>query len=218
MGDVIRKDAAADDIIADARATLDNARSKKGIWQTLAEEKLAPSLAVVEVVVKSLEQATRDAAPLVSAVHAVDDRGDSLIGKQADEAWNLLGRPASDPYYDLLYPGGIAAYTEGSDEEQPLRMLQLATLLEAGIHPRLDTAFTKNAAIELRGMAAEYQAALDAARPLKVQSQLLSRTKTTLARGLQLGLSNLKKRYKSEGFSEAEIHTVIPDRPRTKAP
>jgi hypothetical protein len=40
--------------------------------------------------------------------------------------------------------------------------------------------------------------------------------KGVLARAIQMELSRLKRRYLAEGFTEAEIHQVIPDRPRAK--
>ena len=41
---------------------------------------------------------------------------------------------------------------------------------------------------------------------------LLQREKTALGRAAQMELAHLKRLYKSEGFSEADIHSVIPDR------
>jgi hypothetical protein len=45
---------------------------------------------------------------------------------------------------------------------------------------------------------------------------MFDRATTALAQSSQMALSQLKRLYRAEGFSEAEIHTVIPDRPRKK--
>lgn len=48
---------------------------------------------------------------------------------------------------------------------------------------------------------------------------MLSHVRTALAKVVQAELANLKRLYKAEGFTEAEIHGVIPDRPsKTKKP
>ncbi len=39
---------------------------------------------------------------------------------------------------------------------------------------------------------------------------------TSLARAAQIELNQLKRLYKAEGFNEADIHTVIPDRPKMR--
>jgi hypothetical protein len=44
----------------------------------------------------------------------------------------------------------------------------------------------------------------------------LGRVKTALARVAQMQLANLKRVYKAQGFSEADIHAVIPDHPKPK--
>ncbi len=42
---------------------------------------------------------------------------------------------------------------------------------------------------------------------------MFSRVRMALGKVVQAELTNLKRLYKAEGFSEAEIHVVIPDRP-----
>ncbi len=39
------------------------------------------------------------------------------------------------------------------------------------------------------------------------------RLRTALARVVQVELANLKRMYKIDGLTEAEIHAIIPDRP-----
>lgn len=61
--------------------------------------------------------------------------------------------------------------------------------------------------------------AVQAWRQTGEQVSVLSRVRTALGKVVQAELTNLKRAYKIEGFSESEIHAVIPDRPgKTKKP
>jgi len=75
--------------------------------------------------------------PLMAGVAAHDNGGDDEVRGVADEIWNLLGRPANDPVYDVLFPGGTGFYVDGDVNEQPDMMLLLAELLESNVHPKL---------------------------------------------------------------------------------
>src|SRR3712207_5156668 len=97
MGEVIRKDAAASDIIADARTTLENAIARGGLWQEHAEQRLGPVVTLYNGVEVQLVEARKTVAPLVARVAAENDRADDVIGKVSDDIWNAVGRPASDP-------------------------------------------------------------------------------------------------------------------------
>jgi hypothetical protein len=91
----------------------------------------------------------------------------------------------------------------------------LAELLEAGLHPRLPLAQAKAHAKEIRAASKTLRATVDLAEPARVRLELLDRVRRALATGAQVELSNLKRLYKVEHFSEADIHAVIPDRPVT---
>jgi hypothetical protein len=213
---VIRKDAAASDIAADAKATLANAAARGGVWKDLADEKLGPAGLLLLKVIEDGAKVNEALMPLEAALDMQDDETDDFLGAKADEMWNLIGRPASDAAYSLIWPGGVATYADGRDEEQPDRMDLLADLLEAGLHPKLDAGWTKATAEEVRKRAAAYRAKVDALRPVRAKAALLGKTTTVLARSVQMELARLKRRYLAEGLTEAEIHKVIPDRPRAK--
>jgi hypothetical protein len=68
----------------------------------------------------------------------------------------------------------------------------------------------------VRDESAVYRKVLDQSAVPRARLQLLDRAKTALAQSSQIGLSHLKRLYRAEGLSEAEIHTVIPDRPRKR--
>jgi hypothetical protein len=214
MGEVIRKGSAAPDVLADVATTLHNARAKGGVWASAAEEKLGAVEHLSGLVTSRLADADKALKPLTAALAVEDDRADDLIGAVSDDLWNAVGRPAADPVLSIIFPGGIAYYTEGRDDEQPDRMELLAEFLGAGLHPKLDRKAGTAHAKSVREAADAYRKRVDATRKPAARVKLLNAMQTAVGRYAHTELANLKRRYKSEGFSESDIHAVIPDRPR----
>ncbi len=210
MGEVIRKGAAADDVLADVRATLHNARARGDKWESAAEEKLGAVEKLIALVTSRLSEAEAALAPLEATLDAEDEGADHLLGGVSDDIWNRVGRPATDPVLSIMFPGGIAYYTDGRDEEQPDRMELLAELLDAGLHSKLDEKAGRAHAKTVREAAQGYRKKVDALRKPAARVKLLGAMKVAIARYAQTELANLKRRYKSDGFSEADIHAVIP--------
>lgn len=213
MGEVIRKNAAAEDILADTRSAMTQGTARGGTWQTLAAQALSGPLKIAELVAARAAAAHTTAAPLIATQSSVNQRVDDFVGRTADLIWNDLGRPAHESYYELMFPTGIAFYTDASDEEQPTRMELLAELLESGMHPLLDPKKAKGYASDLRRYAAEFQSAVDAARKPRAQVAMYERMQLAAARNCQAGLVNYKRLLKIAGMSESDIHSVIRDRP-----
>ena len=216
MGEVIRKDAGVDDIIADGNATLTKAVARGGDWQASAQARLGPPLAMCAAIDARLTAANAGAAPALAALGAANDVADNLLGRVADDVWNAIGRPASDVAYDLIFPGGFAYYADGDVNEQPDRMDLLAELLASGIHPRLPPGLAATLAAEVAASSVTLRAHVDTARPLRARAALASRMRTAVGRATQIALVGLKRSWKADGKSEAEIHAVIPDRPKAK--
>lgn len=216
MGEVIRKNAAAADILADARDATTRATARGGTWQTLAAQALAGPLKLADQVESRLATARATVAPLVAIQASEKIRVDGIIGRISDQIWNDIGRPAHDAYFELMFPGGIAFYTEASDSEHPVRMELLADLIETGLHPSLDLKNAKSYATELRAAGADFESAIEAARKPRAQLAMYERMQSAAALNCQMGLVNYKRLLKSAGMSEAEIHTVIRDRPTKK--
>lgn len=213
MGRTIRSDAAAGDVFGDVHRTLHNAAARGGAWQAAADAKLGAVAKLATSIDAQLEAARVALAPLVAAEAAADDAADHAIGTVADDAWNAIGRPAHDPVYAVIFPGGIAYYAEGAHQEQPDRMDLLAGLLRAGLHPRLDAATAEGFAKRIDAASAPLRAAVAASQAPKARVALLERMRAAAARAAAHELASLKRQYKADGASEAEIHAVIPDRP-----
>ncbi len=90
MPEVIRKGAAADDVLNDVEATLRNARARGGTWKDAAEEKLGVVEKLAALVKSRLDAAVATVAPLKAALDAEDDRADDLLGGVSDDIWNKV--------------------------------------------------------------------------------------------------------------------------------
>jgi hypothetical protein len=154
--------------------------------------------------------------PLKAAVEAQDKHSAQFIGKLSDDIWNAIGRPAFDPTFDVVFSGGIANYTVGANEEQPDRMDLLADLLELNLISKLDPATLTDMVKRVRDESAAYRKVVDSFAQPRIRLQQMQRAKTAIAHSVQMELAHLKRLYKAQGFSEADIHSVIPDRPRPK--
>jgi cell division septation protein DedD len=214
MGQMIRRGAAADDIAADGNKTLANAEAKGGVWKKHADERLGPTMLLINKIDGDIEATDALLITLQADVDAYDAVTDDDLGFKADEMWNKIGRPAFDAAYALVWPGGYSAYAEGSDEEQPDRMDLLAELLDACLHPKLDPVWCKAMATDVRARAATYRDKYNPLKAARTKAKLLGKARNTLARAVQMDLARLKRLYRAEGFSEAEIHQVIPHHPR----
>lgn len=216
MGQVIRKDGAVDDIIADAKQTKLNAEARGGSWKTLAEQRLGPLLLVLADTETKIATAKETKAPAEALLAANVDIASKHVGKVSDDLWNALGRPASDPYMSLVFPGGIGWYTPGDPSTMPARMGLLASLLRTLHHPLLDPAFTAETADKLEATKQVLQLKIAPVMQLRLELDMLDHVRTTLARVAQMELAALKRLYKGYGMREAEIHEVIPARARAE--
>lgn len=213
MGTVIRRDAASEDITGDGQTTLTNAEARGGKWQELADERLGAALGLVRSIESQWRDAQKALAPLEADVDALNIRADKTLGKVYDIIWNEIGRPGYDAALAVIFPDGIAYYAQGDTDGQPDRMDILVHLLQSGLHPKLSKATGDACAAEVQAEAEALRDAVDAVRKPSAKVKVLGRVRTALAKVVHSELSNLKRMYKVHGFSEPEIHAVIPDRP-----
>lgn len=216
MGEVISRKAAADAIYADVATTLTRASARDDRWKLPAEARLSTILAT-QATLKARRAAAAEAVPPVVAQRDSADRtADDLVGGEYDALWNAAGRPGTDPVLDVIFPGGSGYYVDDDVNGQPLRMELLAELLETVPHPTVSSDAMKAAAARIRAAAQVLKAAVDATIEPIARLTLVERSYTAFAKVAQSELSRLKRTWRADGFSEADIHTVIPDRPSSK--
>lgn len=218
MGEVISRKAARERIIEDVKATRTGAAARAGgsdgtAW-AVADGRLASVIALWDATLAKANAARAELAPLAAAVDVADEASDHTIKSNADFIWNELGRPANDPVYELLFPGGTGFYADADADEQPDMMLLLAELLESNIHSKLAANVAPKVAA-IRDAANKLASAVEAARKPRAKVRLYDRMLTAIARTAHFELAKLKRFWKSEGLSETDIHSVIPDRPRS---
>lgn len=216
MGEVIRASAAVDDIFDDLRTTLKNAAAKGGDAKQLAEARLVPVRAMIDTVDADLATAQAELEPLAAELAAENDRADAMLDRTYDDIWNDLGRPASDRFLSLMFPGGAGYYTDGDTSEQPQRMELLAELFDRRLHPKLTAEQCVAYAKRIRDGAKALAEDVEAVRLPAARVKLLDRIRTALGRIAQFELGALKRDYKNKGMTEAQIHAIIPDRPTAK--
>ena len=213
VGEIRRKDSAVEDIVSDATTTRTNAKVRGGRWHELAELRLASVLTLFANIETQREAAEQAHAPHAAAIDVRNEKADKTIGKVYDVIWNEIGRPGWDAALSVIFPDGIAYYADGDTNEQPTRMDILVKLLQSGIHPKLSQATADICADEIATEAAALNTAVSNGRPTGATVKVLGRVRTALGKVVHSELASLKRLYKAEGFSETEIHTVIPDRP-----
>lgn len=216
MGDVIRASSAVDEIFKDAGKSLDAARARGGTIRERAESCIGPVMTMVQATEQELQAARIVLGPLQAALNAENDHADAVLNRIYDETWNDVGRPANDRYLALMYPGGAGYYTDNDTTGQPTRMELLAKLYDRKMHPKLTEAQCQGYAQRIREAAVALQNDIDAVAGPAANVALLERVRTALGRVAQFELANLKRMFKIDGMSEAEIHTIIPDRPVAK--
>ncbi len=216
MGTVISRNAPPSEILSDAATTVQLARARGGVWQIHAEARLVAVLVLDQRLGSELESARTELAPLLDARREADAIADAEIGRVADEIWTAIGRPAYDPTLSLVFPGGVAHYTESGVDELPLRMDLLAGLLDQAVISKLDRDTARELAGRIRAVTRPLRLAIDALILPRARVALLERERTALASVAQMELAHLKRVYKSEGFSETDIHQVIPSRKRQR--
>jgi len=217
MGNTVSKQAARDRIMEDIATTITqaDARVATGPSWGAAKTRLGPVQKVYLTIAAKRAVAATEAAPLIAAVGAKNAAADDLIKGICDLIWNEIGRPQSDALFEVLFPEGAAIYTDGPVDDQPDLMLLLAELLESNIHPALTLESSTAKAASIRFVADDLGSAVTAASVPSARVNLFDRVLTAVAKASQVELAKLKRYWKSEGISEADIHTVIPDRPRS---
>ena len=192
MGDVVSKTASVERIIADFRATLENARLRGGEIRSLAEARL-------------------EADKAWSALLAADYESDRTIAIVLDEIWNAMGKPVHCPDYTIIAGEGKSQWTDGDPIRQHYGMRVLAEKIRSSSHPEVQkNRMEWSKRVEMKALAQE-----SAARPAEeamAQYEVANGSLRAMTGSAQLSLTRLKRDYKNMGMSEEQVHEIIPDR------
>lgn len=216
MGEVIGANASGDAIEADIINSHQAAAIRGDEWKIPAQNILGPVISILGVIDGKLGPVQVTLNLLESEILLIDEESDQLVGAERDSLWNALGRKADDVYFEILFPGGKNFYTRAKEDEQVSLMYLLAEMLESNLHPKLDSALSAASAGRIRAQADIYKAKVDAIRPVRAKAELLATVRKNVVRAGRSRLVALKRAYLAAGFSETEIHQVIPDRPTAK--
>jgi hypothetical protein len=212
MGFMVQKNNGVATIAQVIGTTLRQARQRTDFVRERVEEKLGPYEPILERTAQAVvdaEAVARDAQARVDYLEAVAHR---TVGEVRDEVRNALGRPARHDLLDMLFPQGISTVTEAPVARAPVAMGVIA-----GRMSELDPALAGPLAARLPEWAARLTAA---ATPLGEAVEAAARTSTradfaradraTAVRAAWVQLPRLKRRLRSDGLTEAQVHEVIP--------
>lgn len=217
MGQVVRWDAAAEDILSDAKLTAARARARGGEWQVTADARLAAILSLADAVQARLEEAVGFTAPANRMLEAEVKSADALVSRIADECWVLAGRPPHDPALDVLFGRSLWARAGVRTEDHADRLELLEDLLMKGAHPRIPKDRAEAYSAEVGRASKALRELIDAIRPLRARVELAEEMQRAVANSAHAALACLKRSWRADGKREAEVHEVIPDHAPSQA-
>lgn len=209
MGQIIRWDAAAEDILSDAKLTAAQARARGGEWQVTADARLGAILSLADAVRERLEEAVGFTAPANRMLQMEVKNAEALVGRIADGCWVLAGRPVHDPALDVLFGRTVLASARIEDHADRLELLE--DLLAKGAHPRIPKDRAEAYSLEVGRASKVLRELIDAIRPLRARVALAEEMQRAVALSAHAALTCLKRGWKADGKREAEIHELIPD-------
>jgi hypothetical protein len=213
MGRIIRSNRAAADLIRDARLTLTTATSLGPPFSEEAEAFLRAATDRAKALRVAIDANLEAVERLRSQRAASDASCNELVARVRDELYNLIGRRARDPAFNMIFVGGIGRYIRPGPTTKPAALRRLATGLETVVHPRIPAEVAAGHAEALRAAATALEALNDQLLPLRHEQQALEGGFTFNARYAHLQLTRLKKHWVGQGMTEPEIHAIIPHRP-----
>jgi len=225
MGSVIDRSAAAEDIVRDASKTLADGKARSEAtgdprWWSMAQARVGRHLALYADRQAALAVVDADVERLRAVVKQVDDASDAAVTVVREKVWNEAGRPGpnADPDLEMLFPDGSDTYVEETIEGSGDALEFLGELLVAPGHPKVPAAVLAELSTVVLTHAERHRSAVGELKKPLARQKLLGKASTVIAKSLRLQLVKLKRAYELEGFSESDIHTVIPDRSKSPAP
>jgi hypothetical protein len=218
MGRIISNNAGIEEKLRDVEVTLVRCRERGGVWEKQGTAFLGDVVVLAERSLADLDKSDDARTRLVAARDLALSTAHRVVGRVYDDLWNDLERPAVDPFLAILFPGGADCVDEEKIEDRADTMDAIATTLATVGHPRLPKERTTAAADTIRAEAARLREAIGTANKAVAVWTVHRKVRRALGLVGQAQLSSLKLALRSLRFREAQIHEVIPDRPRTTAP
>ncbi|MBI2570454.1 MAG: hypothetical protein HYV63_25925 [Candidatus Schekmanbacteria bacterium] len=213
MGEVIRATADPEEIVKDARHALRKATDRGGEVAAAAKLRLEGPLTGVAAAETEKNRAHEVVEAAISAALAIDTQEDVMLGTTRDEMHNTLGRPASSPALTAIFGGGLRTFTEAPLLDQHIFMSVLATRIDAADAAPLQARKVEWAQ-RVRDGADRHHRATEPVREAEALETVALAGHRAVARSCHVGLTRLKRDLKSLEMTEAQIHEIIPDRPR----
>ncbi|HEV8324938.1 MAG TPA: hypothetical protein VG389_25210 [Myxococcota bacterium] len=214
MGSIILRKAAVEAIEEVVAKTLQQARQRDDQVRGRVEAKLGPHEPAIEAA--RAEQGVMEARAGDAHARAtyLADRAAQTVGEVADEIWNALDRPGADVTYAMLLPGGVAFIKNEAPARQAVLMRVLAEKLRKTQDARLEQTRLDAWAERVEEGAGPLWDAAVAALAAEGRAYHARQARAHVVRTAWRELPRLKRELLNEGWSEADIHRVIPDAQR----
>jgi len=211
MGEVIRITAGGEKIGECGRKTLRVGLALGGDVAAAVQVRLAAPIAALDAASAAQTVAADAAAGASAAIMAQHAKCDDLIFMIHDTMWNLVGRTRNGPEMDQAFPGGVTIYTDCTPHQQAMLIQVLKSRIIAVPCARWSEEARKDWVAQLEARRTEYEATLTAYRPLEATSMVAEAAHKTAVRSVHIGLRALKRDLKTAGYTESQIHEIIPD-------
>jgi hypothetical protein len=184
----------------------------------LARTRLGTAVADIDVALAAHRTAFEAEASARAALAVANEQADIAIGTVRDDLWNALGRPRHNAFLELVFPEGMAMYTQGEPRLKPVLMQVLIAHVQ-GAPPELFSKEKVTAWVtELEASRKAYQEAAEAHRPTEASALM---TRFGYRGAVRAGLARMrdfKRDLRTLGLSETSIHEIIPDASRPSTP
>jgi hypothetical protein len=196
---------------------LRNAEARGGAIGEAGQEWLAEAVATIDVAVAPVKAAELAEANARAAVLAEDARCNLEIANVRDEMWHAIGRQRGNPSLELVFPEGVATYTEVDPRTKPLLMKLLVSRILAGAAPQWTKEKLAGWAARIEDLRQSFDKAVVSLLPAEADAMIARVTYRSAVRLALMGLRRFKRDLLNMGLSETQIHEIIPDATRPTA-
>jgi hypothetical protein len=133
-----------------------------------------------------------------------------------DEVYNALERPRAEVVLATLFPDGVVALRRRGPAAAQHTLAQTAAQLRRVQHPMLDESRRASWAAALDDAGTPLAPLVAAHAAARSDAHRAHATRASLARAAWLELPSLKRELRAAGLTEVQVHSVIPDSPRSR--
>ena len=213
MGTVVKRTARIEKINETVQMTMKVGLAYGGTVAEAATEHLAGPVAAIlrELAQRTAAMEAEETARV--AMMAQIERADRTIAGIRDAIWNALGRPRHSLILDYVFPDGITTYTNAAPQDRPAALEVLHSRLQSVTAPVLTKEQRNDWASQIQDLRDKVGPVVATHHPLAVKADIADATYRSVVRAGLAGVHAFKHALMILGFTESQIHDIIPDVP-----